>query len=195
MKNAEIVDNFAFMLRSAREYSGKSQEYVAKKMGVAKKTIQNWESGYSSPTLTMCMSLFDAMGVPPMPFFLTLLYEEFEDLAQMPSEDKVEKALIERIKVCSPAEKRKLLFILYGDHGSSSHAILEMICAHLHLPLKYRLSTAQQVILNYEIAENHNSLIKTEHVMPDMAFLKNAFEAAKASVINNKESYSSTKKE
>lgn len=195
MNNIENTDKFSKMIKKARIESGKSQEYVAKKMGVTKKTIQNWECGYSSPSVTMCMSFFDAIGLQPLPFFLQLLYGEFNDISPKSADKMIEHTLIERIKICSPQEKRKLLFLLYGDHGSSTHGILEMITAHLHVPLKDRLNVAQNVILNYEIAQKQGTVLNNEHVMPDIDFLKSAFDNAYSSVVENKTSYFCIKKE
>lgn len=190
--NAERLGN---MLCQARYDSGKSQEQIAKQMGVARRTIQNWEYGYASPDVAKCLDYFDACGVQPLPYFLKLFYAEFDKLTSKSNDKDIENALIQRIKACSPAEKRKLLFIIYGDHGSSTHGIIEMTVAHLHVSLKDRLNICQQIILNYKIAEKHGKLVKTEHVLPDMKFLQQAFDNAMESVIEGKESYSNVRGE
>lgn len=188
--NAEKLGN---MLSQARYDSGKSQETVAKTMGISRRTVQNWEYGYGSPDMAKCLDYFDACGVQPLPYLLKLFYKEFDRLSEKSSDKDIEDALIKRIKACSPSEKRKMLFILYGDHGSSTHAIIDMTVAHLHVGLKDRLNVCQQVILNYKIALKHNKLVKEEHILPDMVFLEQAFENAMESVYEGKNSYSNVR--
>lgn len=189
MKESISSERVGKLLLQARTDVGKSQEFVAKSLGVSRRTIQNWESGYFSPPLDKCIDFFVALGLQPLPYFLRFLNNEFAELSPKSADKMIESALIERIKMCSPNEQRKLLFLLYGNHGSSCHAIVEMITAHLHVPLKDRLNVAQNVILNYEISEKHKVLVRSEQILPDMDFLKRAFEDAKQSVIERKDAY------
>lgn len=192
MNKVELQERFARMWRRSREDSGKSQEYVAQKLGVSKRTVQNWESGMSSPTQEMAFEWFEVLGLQPLPYYLDLLYGKEEYVKPTDSDKEIEEALIKRIKASSPFEQRKLLFMLNADHGSSASGILEMITAHLHVPLKDRLNIAQSIILNYEIAQAQGKLICSKNILPNIELLKMSFENGKKAVINNLEKYTNT---
>lgn len=193
MNRVELSDRFAEMWKKSREDAGKSQDYMAKALGVSKKTIQNWESGFSSPSLQTGIEWFDILGLQPLPYYLGLLYGEIGDISPKNSDEEIETALITLIKSFSPSEKRKLLFIIDGKHGSSTAGIIEMICAHLHVPLKDRLNVCQNIMANYEIADAHGTIVRKENIQPSMEILQQAYENAKTSVKCHKDSYTLTK--
>ncbi len=51
MRNKGLI--FSTIIRNARESKGVSQETLAKRLGVSKTTISNYETGYSRPTTDM----------------------------------------------------------------------------------------------------------------------------------------------
>lgn len=171
----ESNEMFADMWKQARIDAGKSQEYVAKKLCVSKKTVQNWEAGYSSPSIILGLEFFNVLGLPIMPYFLKILYPlEFNDLSSSSQDKQIEEALIRYIKGMRPEDKRKLLFVAYGDHGSSFSELIEMLTAHFHTPDENRITIAQNICTNFEIAQAKDRLIAKDHVMPDIKILKNA---------------------
>ena len=188
MSLLEDADRFGQMWRTSREDAGKSQDYMAKALGVSKKTVQNWENGTSAPNQLKGFEWFHVLGLQPLPYYLRVLFpEQFKDI----QDDKnVESALIACIKSASPEFKRKLLYMLAGKHGSSPIGIVELITAHLHTPLRNRLNIAENVKTNYEIAERKNELILPEHVPANINALSKAIVAAKESIIRAENSYS-----
>lgn len=188
MNKIKIKERAANIWRQSRLDAGKSQEYVAKKLCVAKRTVQNWENGISSPTLDKALEWFDILGLQPLPYFLNLLYDDFSAVDDDLTEKQVEDLLIKRVRNCSYAAKKKMLFILSNNHGSSVAGVLEMLTAHLHVPLKDRLNVAQNIILNYEIAKSQR-LVKQSNVLPNIEILKMSFENAKTAVLNNENEY------
>lgn len=196
MDHYDLSERFARMWRQSRADAGKSQDYLAKKLGVSKKTIQNWEAGLASPSQMKGFEWFEALGRQPLPYYLQLLFpEEYEDLSPSSDNQAIEDALITYIKSCRPATKRKLLFMLNGSHGSSPEGLLEMITAYLHTPLKNRLCVASATILNYEIAEAHGELIDQEHIAPDVDLLRRSLERSKEAVLDGMNAYTNVTKE
>lgn len=184
----EMNERIALMLCRARTSKGKSQEYMAKALGVSKKTIQNWEDGYSTPTLGKSSEWFKALGLQPMPYFLELMYPEF-DVDSSSDDAAISEALHKAIDMRTPKEKRMLLFILYGDHGSSPSGILQLIVAHLYTPLRDRLNVAQNILTNYLIADSQKKLRSKDHVKPDVELLKKSIKQGYETVLNGKEDY------
>lgn len=169
----DINDKLASMWRRSREDAGKSQDYVAKKLGVSKKTVQHWEESYSSPSQAMGFKWFEVLGLQPIPYYLDALYpSDFKD-SNLTDED-IDKKLISYIKSMRPADKRKLLFVIYGEHGSAFTELIEMLVAHFHTPDSYRLVVAQNILTHYLLAEADNKLVATDHIMPNIALFKRA---------------------
>lgn len=192
MNKINIRERAANIWRQSRTDAGKSQDYVAKKLRIAKRTVQNWENGISTPTLDKAVEWFEVIGLQPLPYFLNLLYGDFSVSNDTLTEKEIDELLIKRIKHCSLAAKKKLLFVLSNNHGSSVAGVIEMVTAHLHVPLKDRLNIAQDIILNYEIAESQGKLIQTDNVLPNIELLKLSFDNARNAVLNNKNEYTNT---
>lgn len=190
MKRIEIVENVANMLLSSRLAAERSQEWVAKSLGVSKKTVQNWESGYSSPPLSTVLEWFEVLDVQPMPYFFMLLnHKSFGFITSNDADQVISSALSDYIDNVPMVEKRQLLYWALGEHGSDPASVLDMVTAHLHTPLVNRLNISQSIINNYEIAANNNNIVQPDHVLPDMDSLKESTNRARESIMMHKESY------
>lgn len=184
MKEIIEADRLAYMFRSAREDAGKSQDYMAKALNVSKKTVQNWESGYSSPSQLHGFQWFYALGVSPFPYYLKLFYPSDYGM----DDEGIEKELINVIHDMPPRAKANLLYILKGKHGSVPASVLDMVVAHLHVPLKDRLIVASTILNNYRLEEARKKLINEGEAMPDIDRLSRAIvNATEAVILNNKE--------
>ncbi len=73
-----------------------------------------------------------------------------------------------------PSDKRKLLFVIYGGHGSAFNELIEMLVAHFHTPDSYRIVIAQNILTHFLLAEADNKLVATDKVMPDLSIFKRA---------------------
>lgn len=191
MTRVEISDKFADMCRRSREDAGKSQAHMAKAMGVSKKTIQNWESGISSQSIRQSFEWFDALGVPPLPYYLDLLYPDImQKLSADPTEDAITETIITAVSHLGIEQKKKLLYLFLGKHGSSISSVLELITAHLQTPLRDRVSIAQGIALNYNLAKKTGSVIRPDDIQPDLDFLNHSIQCCMESVIDGKIGYS-----
>lgn len=169
--------------RKSRYDSKLSQEYMANYVGVSRKTIQNWEAGVSAPDFNQGTKWFEALGINPLPYFLAYVYpENFENISEKCSDEEIDRALRELIDELPNHGKRELLYLFYGEHGSSPRAVLDLLTAHLHLPMKDRIAYATSTENNFELSEATGALCCTNHVMPDMDSLHQAIVAAKKAV-------------
>ena len=194
MNTLELSDRFAYMWRKSREDAGKSQDYLAKALGVSKKTIQNWENGIGSPSQMMWFQWFDALGLPPLPYYLELLYpSDFLKLSTNSSDQEIEKAICDILLSLPSKYKRELLYILSGIHGSDICAELDMVTAHLHAPLRERVNVALSIATNYKIAQVHKQDILPDHVQPNINFLEESIFNALDAVYEHKATYSDVK--
>lgn len=65
---------------TSRKEAGKSQEYMALELNVARKTVQNWEKGVTSPTIHQAKLWFAALGSSPIPYLVQELYSGTESM-------------------------------------------------------------------------------------------------------------------
>lgn len=186
---------FAEIHFRARDIAGKSQEYMAMELGVAKKTVQNWEKGVSSPSFFESLEWFRVLNVNPFPFYMSILYpDKTNKLKHISSDEDINDAFETLIKQISVNDKRALLYLYYGSHGSSPHSLLQLILAHLHTPLKYRITQANSIVSNYTLLEGLNELKDTDKIMPDMDDLKDSIVRANVAVLHNELGYTNLEK-
>ena len=57
--------SFSMRLKQARESAGLTQLELAKKLGVTKSAIGNYENGVSSPKEAVLLQIFDVLNVEP----------------------------------------------------------------------------------------------------------------------------------
>lgn len=181
--------NIGYYLQRSRWDCNKSQEYMAIEMGIARKTVQNWEKGISEPTLTQLLEWFEALKLNPMPYILRFFYHE--SYAEESADDKKTKnILINMIKDMPMRSVKQFLYVMDGNHGSSPRALLQMMNAHLQTPMKDRYNQARLIYDNYQIAKEKGMLTDSGEQQPDEEFLKKAIEEGRKSVITGDDEYS-----
>ena len=186
----ERVKRFSKIWWQSRADGQKSQEYMALSLGVSKKTIQNWEKGASAPNLFQGFEWFRALGINPMPYYLEFIFPEgFGAPNGLEDDQNIEQALSLMIEQCSSEEKRQLLFIMAGHHGSSWHSLLQMFTAHCHTSMQARVAASIIIFENYEIEEKMGTLVCPEDIQPDMNVLRSAIKQGKHAAQQGETSY------
>lgn len=190
MNSKKLRQNLSEVLSQTRYDAGLSQQEMAKRLNVSKKTIQNWESGYSEPLFSQLFLWLEAIELQPQPYLLKLLYQnEFKKNTIDFTEKDVDNALIALLPSMTTELKKEILFLFNGRHGSSPDSVMEMVTAHLHTELRHRINVSEQVITNYEIADSMGELIQPDEAIPDMNKLKKATIKARDAILNRKNSY------
>ena len=168
----------------------KSQEYMAMELGVSKRTVQNWEKGISSPTFFQSLEWFRILHTNPLPYFLALVYpDKLKGLKGTDSDEKINEAFDVLAKTLSIGAKRALLYLYYGEHGSSPNAILQMMLAHLHTPLQSRITQATVTAHMYEMEKELGNLICPDNIMPNMDTLNDAIFKARLAALHHEYGY------
>ena len=192
-RQEEITDRerqFAKIWVNSRVDAGKTQDYMAKGLGVSTKTIQNWENGVTAPDFFMGSEWFRVLGINPLPYYLSFVFPDlFADISPNDSDDSIEQALMILIKNSAAIEKRELLYLMAGRHGSSWYSLLQMFTAHCHTSMKSRIGVARNILENYEIEAATGQLICPTNIQPDIEMLRNAVEEGKRSVIAGNTGY------
>lgn len=179
----------ARILMLSRAESGLSQEKVALELGIAKKTVQNWEKGMSTPTLPQAIAWFRVMKVAAMPYFIQFMFPEMEGIKSQHSDDEIRGNLVKMMETLPNEGIRQLMFLFYGNHGSSPRAVMNMMNAYLQTPLKDRYQVDTMIYNNYELAENMQKLTQPNNIKPDTKLMKLAVEKEHDAIVNNEDSY------
>ena len=176
-------------LRATRNEAGKSQEYMAFELGVTRRTILNWENGVSEPAISQAIQWFRLVDKNPIPYLLQCTYPEMDKISHKDDDAKILTSLMQLINDLPAAGVRQLMYLFFGNHGSSPRAVLQMITAHLQTPMKDRIAHGQLVATNYEIAKRTDNLARPEHIQPDLDYLNAAIATAKNAVEKNAKEY------
>ena len=78
---------FAQVWSLSRQDAGRTQEEMAKGLGISKKTVQNWENGVTFPDLYTGCEWFRVLGMNPLPYYLAYLFPDFFDGIDPEDED------------------------------------------------------------------------------------------------------------
>ena len=176
-------------LREARNLSGKSQEYMALELGIARKTVQNWERGASEPTIGQAIAWFKALDVKPLPYLFQIIHEDLEGIGSGDDLARLHNSLAKLIKELPEEGMRQLLYLFYGEHGSSPRAVLNMLTAHLQTPMSDRVIQGSVILKNYEIAKKKNCLTNAEHIQPNVELLNKAIAMGEEAYLQDKKTY------
>lgn len=188
--NEEDKKRLARLLMISRAESCLSQEHVAYELGIAKKTVQNWERGVSAPSLPQAIAWFKVMGVAALPYFLQYMYPEMEGTNAKDSDEKIKTHLIKLIESLPTDGVRQLMYLFYGNHGSSPRAVMNMVTAHLQTPLRQRYSHAAQILSDYKIAKHLNQIVQPENIQPNIEILEHAVDESRNAILEKKDIYS-----
>lgn len=176
-------------LREARNLSGKSQEYMALELGVARKTVQNWEWGASEPSIGQAIAWFKAIDVNPLPYLFKIIHADLEGNDSDDDIKRLHSSLTKLIKELPEEGTRQLLYLFYGKHGSSPRAVLNMLTAHLQTPMSDRVVHGNVILKNYERAKKKNRLTNIEHIQPNEALLRRAIAMGEEADLLDKNAY------
>lgn len=190
------IKRFAGIHSRVRMEANKSQEFMARELGVSKKTVQNWEKGLSSPSFFQSLEWFRVLHINPFPHYLGIISPDtIEGLKPSDSNERIENAFRTLCDNLPISDKRALLYLFYGNHGSSPHSVLQLMLAHLHSPIEFRIMTAYMVANEYELNSKLGTLICADNIQPDMDNLWKAIHSATDSAVNNDFGYTNLKKE
>lgn len=190
------VKQVAEMFSKSRYDAKKSQEFMSLELGVSKKTIANWESGVSSPSMFQFAEWFRALNLNPFPYLLNMLFpKRFESINAKSTDEEVEAAFRSLCEQMPVADKRALLFIYTGKHGSSAYSLIQLLLAHLHTPLKTRLTQADAIQNEFELHKEAGTLICQGDIMPDTDNLTKARKYARIAFMRKEYGYSGLEEE
>lgn len=181
---------FAHIWSTSRADAGRTQAEMAEGLGISRKTVQNWENGTTAPDLFTGCEWFRFLGLNPLPYYLAYLFPEFfNENEQEENDEALGQALMELVQNMSAAEKRQLLFLLAGRHGSPWNSLLQMFTAHCHTSMRSRVNVARAVLDNYEMEAKTGDLVCPDNIAPDLELLRESIEQGKKAAMDRTGGY------
>ena len=86
----------------------------------------------------------------------------------MEGDEKRREEVVTYLSSTGSAELRKIFYLVAGMHGSNWLAVLEMMFEHVCSPLAQRVISARSVLIGYQLEQENQQLLKTDHIMPDI---------------------------
>ena len=181
---------FANIWVTSRADAGKTQAEMADGLGISRKTVQNWESGVTAPDLFTGCEWFRFLGLNPLPYYLAYLFPEFFDgVAKEENDEALSNALMELVSNMTVGEKRQLLYLMAGRHGSPWYSLLQMFTAHCHTSMRSRVNVARAVLDNYEMEAKTGDLVCPDNIGPDLELLQESIEQGKKAAMDRSSAY------
>ena len=181
---------FANIWVTSRADAGKTQAEMADGLGISRKTVQNWESGVTAPDLFTGCEWFRFLGLNPLPYYLAYLFPEFFDgVAKEENDEALSNALMELVSNMTVGEKRQLLYLMAGRHGSPWYSLLQMFTAHCHTSMRSRVNVARAVLANYEMEAKTGDLVCPDNIGPDLELLRESIEQGKKAAMDRSSAY------
>lgn len=176
------------ILKFVRQKAKKSQEELAFLLQVDVKTIRKWETGKSEPPCSKVIEWFRGVGMNPIPYLLIYAYPNDFKLEEMQDADKIAKLYELITENLTIEDKKALVQIFSGMHGSSPSSVIQLMLAHLSNPLLERIYVAEFILEQYRF----NHMNDEENYHPNIEMLERAVQAAKEAVEKGDEGYINT---
>ena len=185
----EITDHLVgFILSTYRVRAGLSQNNVARRAGVSQKTIDNWESGKSGPTIPQLSRLLRALHVSSFQLAYDLRHPQ-NPISAAKEEDAIRMEFHALFDTASAKEMEQLIFLKAGDHGGDYWAALQLAVAQMQCSMGDRYKTAKQIADSYDFAVQAGHLSGPNGPQPDLNVLTEASSMAKEAAINGRKKY------
>lgn len=183
----ELADSFADMLCETRNIAGKTQREMAKAMGKSIGTIQNWESGISTPDVIDLVFWFHTVGLNPMHYIFRALHPDYPPINNV---DGMREKMVKYVAETMTDWAIQLMFFnITASHGSSAIQQQNMLAMNNLTSMESRARVARMVLDNYRMEERLGKLISHDKVTVSPESLKNALNAGIDAVADGKSGY------
>lgn len=174
-------NRYGEMMIKAMNDAGKSRSYMARQMGVAPKTVYNWEVANYYPTVKQMDEWFDILHMDQQAY----KNEVFRIDEKGNDNKQITKDLHNAIDSYTPRRRSLLHFILCGKHGADIDTILNLFVAYLQTLWKDRIVQSALALSNYRL----NKEKKNYDVVPNCDLISKSILACSESYINGQEGY------
>lgn len=160
-----------------------SQTELAKRLKISKNTLQNWEAGITSPSISDAYNIFKELGENPIIYIKELVYEA----ASSDISDEEKRLAHYNIDCMTDIEVQIFNYLMSGLHGSSPYAMWQEIGANLSCTIGSKHTVATVIANNYT-NETMLGLVQT-HVKPDMIGFQDAIKAGQEAYVSGRKGY------
>lgn len=160
----------------SRNKAGMSKEEVSLEMNLSRKTIWNWENGYSYPTFKQQFDWFRVLNLNPYPYLYAYyqgkeIPEDCKDILSVLTISDKRRCMMDFISYADERKIDVIYEIIYGEYGSDIDALLNLFLEHIKCDPKDKVSQASLTSTNFQMSKNW---AEPSGVMPDTDLVKEA---------------------
>ena len=189
--NVEIADRCADILCQTRANAGVSRRAMSECINVSESTIKSWEQGQGSPTLSVILEWFYAVGENPFSYMLEFFWPEaFGNLSLESTDTELKNCLnLYMREVVGPHEIKQLHYLILEQYEGSWLGILDMFCAHAQTSLNSRYKIAEIIQTSYELSLANGNVQKSDLLASKKSLVLDAISAARDATFSHKQGY------
>ena len=106
-----IEEKCTYVLKQTFLKSGLTEEKVAEKLGVTRRTVNNWVNGKSFPTFPQLIRWFNVLKIKMVPWIMKMYYVSDQEVRNKNlSVEQIEKDLTDYLNSLTPEQKKRALY-------------------------------------------------------------------------------------
>ena len=173
--------DLAFLVRNAREQAHLTRQELADKLGISKRTIDNWESGVSRPIADSLLDVYEACNAEIAKAIITAdSYDAESDI------EVVRQRVITYLRTIADDDMiRQLDYNLLSSHGSIAKAQVNLCTAYNHFNKDDKYDVCRTIIGKYKLKQDLGKLINMGEPLPDIEYLEKVCHDVREELIRN----------
>lgn len=189
--NVEVADRCSMILYKTRTNAGISRRAMSQCINISESTIKSWEAGQGSPTLSVILDWFEAVGENPFSYALEFFWPKvFENLNPSSTDADLRKCLAVYLQeVAGSREIEQLHYLVLEQNGNAKFGILDMFCAHAHTSLNSRCKIADIIQTSYELSLANSRTESAGSLNSKRDLVSGAISAARSATLSHKQGY------
>ncbi|MGN0631673.1 MAG: helix-turn-helix transcriptional regulator [Ruminococcus sp.] len=173
-------------LKKARIERGISQEQAAKRIGVKRSTIGNYENGVSSPDVEKFIELCNMYNLD---YVKLLVYYYGSPVECHSSGNDIISDIVYLISTFDTHKLEELRWIFSGEHGKRVDPLIQLVLIYLHLDIGSRIHATEWLFGVYTTLKMQKRDVNSGIMEPDISNILASLEDAKQAYFEGKENY------
>lgn len=161
---------FGHELSKAKEKAGLSNEYIAGSLNRTTSTISSWLSGKKEPNFYIGAEFFKICNQDPFRPMYSLVYPAACNM-DAPEMSESRSFVIDFFNAASERDLRVFNYMIFGNHGSSWHSMLQKYSVGARIPERYKIYMCGIISSMYSLARDADIIVCKDDILPDTSII------------------------